>query len=60
VSLTPIYDELREHRDGGGAQSASVTRRSSLRLLDTPAGGGTVENLADRRGLGGRHRRPTN
>jgi hypothetical protein len=61
VSLTPIYDELRELRISEKAGGTSGrTRRTSLRLAAaSQTGGATVDWLIGRQGLGGRHRRPT-
>ncbi|MBO0875513.1 MAG: hypothetical protein J2P19_19200 [Pseudonocardia sp.] len=59
MSLTPIYDELRELHitETAGGTSGGV-RRTSLRLAASASGGANVGQLAGRRGLGGRHRRP--
>ncbi|HEY2207475.1 MAG TPA: hypothetical protein VGH99_23740 [Pseudonocardia sp.] len=59
MSLTPIYDELREHRFTEGAGGAPGARRPVPRLIPAQGGAASVEQLAGRRGLGGRHRRPS-
>lgn len=59
MSLTPIYDELRELRITESSNQAHGARRNSLRLASLQTGAGTVDHLAGRRGLGGRHRRTT-
>ncbi|HTF47451.1 MAG TPA: hypothetical protein VK735_08400 [Pseudonocardia sp.] len=60
MSLTPIYDELREHRVPGGTASAQGARRSTaLRLVPLQSGRDNLGQLAGRGGLGGRHRRPS-
>jgi hypothetical protein len=59
VSATPIYDELRERLSSGASRDGSDARRNGLRLRAQP-GGATVDYLAGRHGLGGRHRMPSN
>ncbi|WP_156934614.1 hypothetical protein [Pseudonocardia spinosispora] len=57
MSHTPIYDELRELRITRSSDRGPGARRYSVRLTSSPSGTGTVDHLAGRRGLGGRHRR---
>jgi hypothetical protein len=59
VSHTPIYDELRELRLDERMDVPAVTQ-PTIRLVVPQSEGGTVNMLASRRGLGGRHRAPVN
>ena len=59
MSHTPIYDELREPRLDERMDVPAATQ-PTIRLVVPHTGGGTVNLLASRRGLGGRHRRPVN
>jgi hypothetical protein len=60
VSLTPIYDELRELRVAESQNGTQSARRAPLRLVPTQSGERNVDELTGRGGLGGRHRRPAN
>jgi len=60
VSLTPIYDELRELRVAESQNSAQSARRAPLRVVPTQSGERNIDELSGRGGLGGRHRRPAN
>ncbi|HWN35026.1 MAG TPA: hypothetical protein VNP03_19905 [Pseudonocardia sp.] len=60
MSLTPIYDELRELRVAERPNGTQSPRRAPLRLVPAQSGESRVDELAGRGGLGGRHRRPAN
>ncbi|HEX4252982.1 MAG TPA: hypothetical protein VH008_34290 [Pseudonocardia sp.] len=58
MSLTPIYDELRELRVAESQNGAQRARRALLRLVHSQSGERDAHELDGRSGLGGRHRRP--
>ena len=60
MSLTPIYEELRELRVAESQNSAQSARRAPLRVVPTQSGERNIDELSGRGGLGGRHRRPAN
>lgn len=59
MSLTPIYDELRALRITQSAGSTSGSHRVPARVGGAHSEQDKIGQLAGRRGLGGRHRRPS-